>query len=96
MLVQIIAIALLVLSQVLDWHSTLAFLKRGRAHEGNARIAWLQRKLGPSRAMIVKGLAHLPLAVAIWLLPWWASVGLLPYLIHYALVIRNNYRLARL
>jgi len=93
-LIKIIAIALLVLTQVLDWHSTLAFLKSGRGREGNTFIARLQQRFGPSRAMILKGLLHTPIAVAVWLLPWWASVGLVPYFVIYARIIANNYRIA--
>lgn len=93
--IKIIAIALLALTQILDWHSTLAFLRSGRGREGNSLIARLQARLGPSRAMILKGLAHAPIAVAIWLLPWWASVGLVPYLAIYARIIAKNYRIAR-
>lgn len=94
-LVKLSAIAVLILTQALDWHSTLAFLRSGRGREGNTLIARLQARIGPSRAMILKGLLHLPLAVAIWLLPWWLSLGLIPYAAIYAHIIVANYRIAR-
>ena len=93
--IKLVSVALLILTQALDWHSTLAFLRSGRGREGNTLIARLQARIGPSRAMILKGLLHLPLAVAIWLLPWWLSLGLIPYAIIYARIIANNYRIAR-
>lgn len=93
--IKLTAIALLALTQILDWHSTLAFLRSGRGREGNGLIARLQARLGPSRAMILKGVAHTPIAVAIWLLPWWVALGLLPYCLIYARIIASNYRIAR-
>lgn len=93
--IKLSAIALLALTQVLDWHSTLAFLKSGRGREGNTFIARLQQRFGPSRAMILKGLAHGVLIPPILLLPWWVALGLLPYCLIYARIIASNYRIAR-
>lgn len=93
--IKLVAIGLLALSQLLDWHSTLAFLKSGKGSESTGWLRRLQRHIGPSRAMILKGLAHIPLAVAVWLLPYWVAFGLLPYLAIYARIIVRNYRIAR-
>lgn len=93
--IKLTGIVLLALTQLLDWHSTLAFLRSGRGREANTLIARLQARLGPNRAMLLKGLLHLPIAVAIWLLPWWLSLGLIPYMAIYARIILNNYRIAR-
>lgn len=93
--IKLTGIALLALTQVLDWHSTLAFLKSGRGREGNTFIARLQQRFGPSRAMILKGLAHGVLIPPILLLPWWVALGLLPYCLIYARIIASNYRIAR-
>lgn len=94
MILKLIAIGLLALSQVLDWHSTLAFLRSGHGREGNQLLARLFRKYGANRVMIIKGLLHLPIAVALWFLPPVACVGVLPFLIFYARIIVKNYRIA--
>lgn len=90
---KIIAIILLVLSQVLDYHSTMKFLANGYSFEANYFILRLQEKFGASKAMIIKGLLHGLLIIPIILLPWWVSVGLLPYFAIYAKTIWKNYKL---
>jgi hypothetical protein len=92
--VSLAAAAALMLSQVLDWHSTMAFLRSGHGREGNSWLARLQKRYGASRVMIVKGVAHLPIAVALLLLPPAASLGAVPFLIFYGLMIAKNYRIA--
>lgn len=93
--IKFVTTSLLILTQILDWHSTLAFLRSGRGREANTLIARLQARIGPSRAMILKGLAHGVLIPPILLLPWWVALGLIPYLVIYARIIANNYRIAR-
>jgi hypothetical protein len=93
-IVPVVAALALMVSQVLDWHSTLAFLRSGHGREGNGLLARLQRRYGASRVMIVKGLMHLPIAVALLFLPPAASLGVVPFLIFYGSMIAKNYRIA--
>lgn len=82
-------------SQVLDWHSTMAFLRSGHGREGNGLLAKLFRRYGANRVMIVKGLLHAPIAAALFYLPAAASIGALPFVAFYAVIIAKNYRIAR-
>lgn len=95
MTIKLIGIAMLVLTQLLDWHSTLAFLRSGKGYETNGWLRRLQARIGPGRAMILKSIAHAPIAIAIWLWPQWVVPGLMPYLVIYVLIVRKNYRIAR-
>lgn len=94
--IRIIAIVALVLSQIFDWHSTLAFLRSGHGREGNGWLARFQKKVGPSRAMVLKGLAHLALVPVIWWLPPAGGAALVGAVwLVYGPMIARNYRLAK-
>ena len=90
-----VAIGGVILSQVLDWHSTLAFLKSGLGVEKNSRLRPLQEKYGASKVMIIKGLLHLPICYGLWVAPTIVCVGALPFLAVYFNIIRKNYRIAK-
>lgn len=95
MILKLIAIALIALTQVLDWHSTLAFLRSGHGREGNQMLAGLFRKYGANRVMIIKGLSHIVLVPALWFMPVIGGVALAGAMCAvYVPMIVKNYRIA--
>lgn len=92
--VQVLAALALVVSQILDWHSTMAFLRSGHGREANGLLARMQHRYGANRVMVIKGLVHAPIAVALFYLPPAASLGIVPFLIFYSRMIAKNYQIA--
>lgn len=96
LVVRVITLALIAVTQLLDWHSTRAFLKSGRGYETTQWLARLQARIGVDAAMALKGAAHVAAGAALlWLLPPLAVLaGLAPFLFLYVRIIRKNYRIA--
>ncbi len=94
---KIIAILVVALTQLLDWHSTMAFLRSGHGREGNQRLARLFVRYGASKVMVLKGLAHVVvLGPVIWFVPVAGGLALAGVLlVWYFFMIRQNYRIAR-
>lgn len=86
----IIASILLVITQVLDYHSTMKFLSIG-IKEGNQRLRELFEKYGAKKVMIIKGLLHYILIPFLFIMPPVASIGVMPFLVYYYRVIKSNY-----
>lgn len=95
--VRLLTLALIALTQILDWHSTRAFLRSGKGFEANDFVRRLQARFGVNAAMAGKGLLHVLIAApVVWLLPPLAMLaGLTPYLFIYGRIIRKNYQIAR-
>lgn len=93
--IKLLSILLLSITQIFDWHSTLAFLKSGKGREGNIFLKKLFEKYGANRVMAVKGLLHGVFIPPILILPPIALVGLIPLAMYYTKIIINNYKIAK-
>jgi hypothetical protein len=94
----VLAVATLALAVAayLDVNSTLQFLKRGTAHEGNPLMAWLQRSL-PATWPYIKVGATLALgAGALLILPAALALGAIALLaLYYLITALANYSLSK-
>lgn len=95
LIVKLIGIFAIVLMQVFDWHSTVAFMKSGNGYETQSTLAKYFKKYGVSKTMIIKGLLHLPLLPVFYFLPPIAVLGLIPLGFIYTRAVIKNYRIAK-
>jgi hypothetical protein len=98
MLDTLLALAFIALigAAYMDVNSTLQFLERGTAHEGNPAMAWLQRRL-PTAWPYIKVAATVALgAAALLILPAALALGSIALLaLYYLITALANYSLSK-